>query len=60
MRRYRHELLLILRDEDVNCIESFVTLIKSNNGNVQNVGHWGMKNFIYPINGYKPMVGGTH
>ena len=29
MRRYRHELLLILRDEDVNCIESFVTLIKS-------------------------------
>ena len=51
MRRYRHELLLVLRDEDVNCIESFVALIKSNNGNVQNVGHWGMKKLLYPIHG---------
>lgn len=51
VRKYKYEILLIINGEDINCIESFVDLINSNGGNVQNVGHWGMKKLVYPING---------
>jgi small subunit ribosomal protein S6 len=51
IRKYRHELLLVLKQEDVNCIESFLDIVKANGGDVQNVGHWGMKKLSYPHRG---------